>query len=123
MVNCRGIAVFVLVVLLVGGIVGLSRTGDDSFDGFCTADGLLVEAPDGWGFVRDRVNDCEWTLFAEDGRRAPASLYEGLPIDAPPPPSLNAVRLISSSAVLVALIGLSLAWLRDRARRILNRSD
>ncbi len=92
--NRRSIVSAVLVVVLVGGVVGLALAEDPGpFDDFCTMEGLLVEAPEGWDFHRDSANDCEWTLINEDGRRAPASLYDGLPIEAPTALPPNPVRL------------------------------
>lgn len=103
--NRRGIVSAVLVVLLVGGIVGLLRTWRP-LAGDCTADGLEIEAPEGWDFVRDRENMCEWTLLNPQGDRAPRVLYEGLSIDPPPSPVMNLVRLVPIVMILGSVAGL-----------------
>ncbi|MDJ0498598.1 MAG: hypothetical protein QNJ89_12265, partial [Acidimicrobiia bacterium] len=109
----RTILIGLLIALLAAGVVGLLRH-TTPFSAFCTLDGLLVEEPPGWHLERDRANGCEWTLFNEAGDRAPRDLYDGLPIDPPPPLPLNPVRLLSSTAILLSLVGLSLMWLADR---------
>lgn len=122
--SARIALVFVLAGLLVGGVAGLLMAEDpDPRFGFCTAEGLLVEPPDGWEFIRDWANDCKWTLFDENGRRAPAELYEGLPIDPPYPLLVNRIQMASVLAILVSLVGLSLIWVGSRQRRVAETID
>jgi hypothetical protein len=51
--------------------------------GGCPADGLFVDEPEGWSLERDGPNGCVWTLFNEEGERAPEQLYDSLPIESP----------------------------------------
>ncbi|MDJ0499192.1 MAG: hypothetical protein QNJ89_15265 [Acidimicrobiia bacterium] len=123
--NRRNILIAMLLALLVGGVVGIlvSPDPDPLGDGFCPLDAPLAEPPDGWEFQRDRANDCAMTLIDNAGRRAPVELYEGQPIDPPPPLPLNRVRLASVVAVFLSLVGLSLMWLADRRRRFRGLAD
>ncbi len=50
----------------------------------CTMDARL-DAPDGWTWQRDGANNCEWTLYDDQGSEAPDSVYESTG-EVPPPP-------------------------------------
>ncbi len=80
----RRMLLVAMIALLGLGIGLVVWDSGGPYSQFCTADGLLVEPPTGWELSRDHHNDCAWTLFDKSGGRAPAELYDGLPIEPPP---------------------------------------
>jgi hypothetical protein len=69
---------------------------------------------------RDGGNDCEWTLFNDQGDRAPDAIYEEMRVS--PPPSLPFVsNLIGLVGVALSLSGIAIVvFHRDGHRRELT---
>ena len=101
----RPALIVVLVLILLAGAFLVARS-TGPFAEYCTADGLIVETPTGWYLRRDRANNCEWTMFNEQGDRAPEELYDGLRIESPPLIGLNPVRILGVVAVAGATAGI-----------------
>ncbi|MGI9528110.1 MAG: hypothetical protein ACR2NG_00230 [Acidimicrobiia bacterium] len=101
----RKLIVFgVLGVLL---LVGISLVVIDARDQgqFCTMEGILDDnAPPGWELNKDHYNDCQWTLVNGRGDRAPAELYDSVPVDPPSPPPINR-STIGYTLIVIALGG------------------
>ena len=67
-------------------------------------------------------NDCEWTLFSDQGDRAPDAIYEDMRIS-PPPPLPFVPNLIGLVGVVLSLSGIGIVvfhW--DGHRRELTSS-
>lgn len=78
----------------------------------CPADRILADPPPGWDLRRDGMNACAWTLFNAQSDRAPAELYEGLPVEPPNPVLLYPPRLFVVATIIGSAIGL-VALLRE----------
>lgn len=103
-----------LIVAMIGllgsgiGLVVWEPTGE--YSEFCELAIPLAgdEMPKGWEYGRDHYNNCAVTVFNDQGDRAPAELYDALPINPPPelPPNRDALgwAMIVGSLVGGALI-------------------
>lgn len=107
----------ILVVALFGVLAmagSITFFTGESWSDFCTADGILVETPPGWEVHRDHANNCEWTLFDDQGRRAPAVFYDDMPIDPPPPVPTSPAQIVGAVVALASLVGIVVTILLPR---------
>jgi hypothetical protein len=90
-----------LLVVLLGGVSFLPPAQA------CPAIGPPVEggAP-GWSWEQDVYNGCAYTLFNEQGERAPGEVYDDLQLEPPSPAFLYPPRLLGIVAMAVAIAGL-----------------
>jgi len=93
---------FAIVLVFSVAIVALD---DGSYSEYCAADGILTEVPPGWDLSKDQANNCEWTLFDENGNRAPEDVYDGIPLDAPPVP-IDILSLAAWLAIVASIGGI-----------------
>lgn len=107
-----GLSMLAVALAAVGAVMVVADPTEEQI--FCNADELLVNGvPPGWEFERDRANNCEWTLFNGLGERAPAELYETVPLDPPPilPARSESQRLIGWFVVGLAGVALVASFL------------
>lgn len=98
-----------LVLLMLGALLVASTAMlvlDSGVSEYCTADGILTENPPGWDLSRDQANNCEWTLFDEEGNRAPEEVYQASLLDAPPPVPIRIARMAAWLAIVVSIGGI-----------------
>jgi hypothetical protein len=109
-------------MLLVASVFLVSQ-GLGRSDAFCNLDGpLFDDGPPGWHWQRDGGNDCEWTLFNDQGDRAPDAIYEDMRIS-PPPPLPFVPNLIGLVGVVLSLSGIGIVvFQRDGHGRELTSS-
>lgn len=70
----------------------------------CPLAGPPVEdSPPGWTWEWDLYNGCAWTLFDEQGDRAPPEVYDSLSVDPPGPRFLYLENLLGISAIVVSI--------------------
>lgn len=92
----------------------------DPWSEFCGVDALLTETPPGWEFDQDHANNCEWTLFDENGNRAPVELYEVTSREHPPSIPFNWYRVVDWVGVAASVGGLVTALLSVRSSERVN---
>lgn len=103
--------------LLFAASVGVISLYASEIEVFCNADGPPFDpAPPGWQWQRDGGNNCNWTLFNDQGDRASDAIYEDMRLFPPPPPPSRLLLLFALVGVAVSMSGTATVMLR-RDRR------